>query len=128
MPWRWGLPMKAIVILLALLVAAKLGHQEYLYRASTREAIIGAYKERAVHACQKDARSVSLGLAPQAWSNPSVKLVIGKGTLDVQIWQVDHEMWNARYRNAYLFLTPASRSNLYCEYDIVNAAASVYRM
>lgn len=122
--------MKAIVVFLALLAALKLGHQEYLYRASTHDAVISAYRERAVQACQKDAKNLILGLGAQAWANPaSIKLVIGKGNLDVHIWQVDHEMWNARYRNPYLFLVPASRSpNLYCEYDIVNAAASVSRM
>ena len=49
--------MKAIVILLALLAAAKLGYQEYLFRGATRDALIGAYKEHAVQACQKDART-----------------------------------------------------------------------
>ena len=38
-------------------------------------------------------------------------------------------MWNARYRNPYLFLTAGQRSaHGLCEYDIVNAAASVSRM
>ena len=53
--------MRAVVIFLALLAAAKLGYQEYLFRAATRDAIIGAYKEHAVQACQKDTRSHSLG-------------------------------------------------------------------
>jgi hypothetical protein len=121
--------MKAIVLLLALLVAAKLGYQEYLFRAGTRDAIIGAYKEHAVHACQKDARSASFGVASHAWANPtSIKVVIGKSALDVYPWQTDHALWNARYRHPYLFLTAGTRSPVYCEYDIVNAAASVGRM
>jgi hypothetical protein len=94
--------MKAVVFFLALLAAAKLGYQEYLFRAATKEAIIGAYKEHAVQACQRDARGASLGIGPQAWSSPSsIRLVIGKGTLDVYPWQVDHAMWNARYRHPY---------------------------
>jgi hypothetical protein len=122
--------MKAIVILLALLTAAKMGYQEYLFRISTRDAVIGAYREHAVQACQKDARSQTLGLGAQAWSNPkSVRLVIGKSSLDVYPWQVDNALWNARYRNPYLFLTASQRSaTIACEYDIVNAAASVSRM
>lgn len=52
--------------------------------------IVAAYKDRAIQACQKDAMTASLGLAPQAWGNASsVKLVIGKGNLNVQFWQVD---------------------------------------
>jgi hypothetical protein len=122
--------MKTIVFLLALLVAAKLGYQEYLFRLGTRDAIIGAYREHAVQACQRDARSTSLGVGPQAWSNPtSIKVVIGKSALDVYPWQTDHAMWNARYRHPYLFLTTGKRASpVYCEYDIVNAAASVGRM
>lgn len=126
--------MRAVVIFLVLLAAAKLGYQEYLFRTATREAIIGAYKEHAVEACQKDAGSRSLGLGPQAWANPrNVKLMIGKSSLDVHLWQTDHALWNARYRNPYLLLmaneAPGQRSGAArCEYDIVNAAAAVSRM
>jgi len=122
--------MRAIAILLALLAATKLGYHEYLYRGATRDAMIGAYKEHAVQACQKDSRSHSLGVGPQAWANAkSIRLVIGKGSLDVYPWQVDHPLWNARYRNPYLFLTATQRSGtVNCEYDILNAAASVSRI
>jgi hypothetical protein len=122
--------MRAIAIFLALLAAAKLGYQEYLFRAAAREAIIGAYRAHAVEACQKDAHSHSLGLAPSTWANATeVRLVIGKSSVDVYPWQVDHALWAVRYRNPYLFLTAGQRSStLRCEYDIVNAAASVSRM
>jgi hypothetical protein len=122
--------MRTVVLLLALLVAAKLGYQEYLFRSGTSEAIIGAYKEHAVQACQKDARSASLGLDRQAWSSPtSIKVLIGKSALDVYPWQTDHPLWSARYRHPYLFLTTGRPSSpVYCEYDIVNAAASIGRM
>jgi hypothetical protein len=71
--------MKAVVILLALLAAAKLGYQEYLFRGGARDALVGAYKEHAVQACQKDPRSHTLGMGPQVWANPkAIRLVIGK--------------------------------------------------
>ena len=55
--------------------------------------------------------------------------MIGKSSIDVYPWQVDHALWNARYRNPYLLLTASQRSaTVSCEYDIVNAAASVSRM
>jgi hypothetical protein len=122
--------MRVFVLFLALLAATKLGYQEYQFRTSTRDAVVGAYKDRAVLACQKDAKSLSLGLTPQAWANAaSIRLAIGKGTVDVYLWQLDNAMWNARYRNPYLFLHVSQRSgSVTCEYDIVNAAASVYRM
>jgi hypothetical protein len=122
--------MKAIVILLALLAAAKLGYQEYLFRGGARDALVGAYKEHAVQACQKDPRSATLGMNAQAWATPkTIRLVIGKSSIDVYPWQVDHALWNARYRNPYLLLTASQRTaTVSCEYDIVNAAASVSRM
>jgi hypothetical protein len=122
--------MKTVVFILALLASLKLGHQEYLYRSATREAIVAAYKERAAAACQKDGRTAGFGLTPQAWANAaSVQLAIGKTNLDVQFWQVDNALWNARYRNPFLILSAGARTGqVYCEYDIVNAAASVHRM
>jgi hypothetical protein len=122
--------MRAVVIFLALLAAAKVGYQEYLFREATRDAVIVAYKEHAVQACQKDARSQAFGVGPQAWANPkAVKLVIGNRSLDVYPWQIDHAKWNARYRNPYLHLTASQRSDtVSCEYDIVNAAAAISRM
>jgi len=122
--------MKAIAIVLALLAAAKIGYQEYLFRAAARDAIVGAYKEHAVQACQSEPASRSLGMTGQAWANArSVRLVIGKSSIDVYPWQVDNALWNARYRNPYLFLTASQRSGtVHCEYDILNAAAVVTRM
>jgi hypothetical protein len=119
--------MKTVVVILALLAGLKLGHQEYLYRTATRDALLAAYWERAVQACQRDARNAGLGLAQHAWANAaSVQVAIGKSGLDVQLWQVDHQLWNARYRHPLLILSTATRSGqVYCEYDIVNAAASV---
>ena len=111
--------MKTVVFVLVLLAGFKLGH------IATRDVIT-----RAAQACQKDGRSASLGLAPQAWTqSTSVKLVIGNNSLDVYQWQVDSGMWNARYRNPLLVLSAGSRTGqVYCQYDIVNAAASVHRM
>jgi hypothetical protein len=122
--------MRAFVILLLLLAAAKLGFQEYLFRTATRDALLEAYRQHAVEACQRDARSQSLGVAAQAWATPrDVQLVIGKHALDVYPWQVDHPNWNARYRNPYLLLTVGPRTGTaLCEYDILNAAASVSRL
>jgi hypothetical protein len=121
--------MKAVVLLLALLAALKIGYQEYMVRTATTEIIVAAYRERAVSACQRDNRNPQI--APGvAWARPSsVKLVIGKGNLDVYFWQVDHALWNARFKNPYLFLSAGDESSqVYCEFDIVNGAATVFRM
>ena len=121
--------MKAVVLLLAFLAAVKVGYQEWMLRTAAHEIIVAAYRERAVTACQKDARGQQM---PQgvAWARPSdIRLVIGKSNLDVYFWQVDHALWNARFRNPYLFLASGDRPNrVFCEYDIVHGAASVFRM
>jgi hypothetical protein len=124
-----GRHMKPFVVLLALLVAAKLLHQEYLFRSATREALIVAYRERAVQACQKDARSSFLGVGPQAWASPqSIGLMIGKSTVEVRFWEIGNTLWNARYRDPYLFLTAGQHAGtIYCEYDIVSAATSIHQ-
>jgi hypothetical protein len=92
--------MRALVILLVLLAAAKLAFQEYLFRAATRDAVLEAYRQHAVEACQRDARNLGFGLTAQAWANPrTIQLAIGKRT-----------------------------GKISCEYDIVNASAAVSRM
>lgn len=129
-PLTSGRVMKTAVFILVLLASLKLGHHEYLYRSATRDAIVAAYKERAAEACRKDARSAFLGVTPQAWNAPSsVQLMIGKSGLDVQFWEVDNKLWNARYRNPLLVMSAGSPKGIvYCEYDIVNAAATIARM
>ncbi len=55
--------------------------------------------------------------------------MIGKGSLDVGLWQVDNALWTARYKNPYLFFTLQGRpQKVFCEFDIVQGSASVYRM
>lgn len=121
--------MKVVVLVLGVLAAGKVGAQDYLYRAGTREVLISTYRDRAVAACQKDPRNQGLIASPSAWSKPSdIKVVIGKSDLDVWFWQIDHSLWNARYRNPYLHLAAGDRvSNVSCEYDIVHGIASVSR-
>jgi len=121
--------MKPVVLFLALLAAAKLGQQEYLFRTGTRDAILAAYREHATEACQRQARGLAAGVPAETWaSSATIQLVIGDSSLDVNLWQVDNALWSARYRNPYLLLTagqPAGTLN--CAYDILNAAASVHR-
>lgn len=121
--------MRAFVLLLMLLAAVKIGSSEYHYRSATNDVIITAYRERAIAACQRDAKGQAAHAA-QAWAKPhSIKLVIGKSNLDVYFWQVDHALWNARFKNPYLFVTASDQPNrVYCEFDIVHGAASVFRM
>ena len=119
--------MRTLVFVLAVLAIAKISYHQYLFRRTTSEVIVAAYRDRAVSACQKDAKSQSL--PGTAWAAPdTVTLVIGKSNLNVSIWQVDNALWSARFTNPYLFLKAAERPNVYCEFDIVHGAATVFRM
>jgi hypothetical protein len=130
--------MKAVVVFLTVLAAIKLGIREYLVRSSSEEVVVAAYRDRAIAACQKEPKGQTLGVSPASWTAAeSTRLVIGKSGLTVYWWQVDHDMWNARYRNPYIFLIlgpgPASaftggRGRVMCEYDIVNSTASLHRL
>lgn len=121
--------MKAVVFFLVLLASVKIGYHEFMFRTATNEVIVAAYRDRAITACQRDAKGQSL-VPAAAWAKPkSVKLVIGKQNLDVYLWQFDHTMWSARFKNPYLFLSASDKpAKVFCEFDIVHGAASVYRM
>ncbi len=122
--------MRFFAMLLVLLAGLKLGYQEMTYRAATSEVIIGAYRDRAIQACRRDPRNAAARSGADAWARPaSITLAIGKSGLDVYLWQVDHALWNARFRNPYLFLTAdPGTENLVCEYDVVNGTAFVAKM
>jgi len=122
--------MRLFAVILGLLAALKIGYQEMTYRSATSEVIIGAYRERAIQACRRDPRNLSQGSTAEVWGQPaSITLAIGKPGLDVYVWQVDHALWNARFRNPYLFLSADPYAGkLVCEFDVVNGTASVYRM
>lgn len=118
--------MRLILLAIALIAVARFATYEYLDRTAKRDVIISAYKEHAIAACEREAAGVALGAD---WAQPaSVKLTIGKQELDVYVWQTRNRLWNARYRNAYLYLTPGKAgATVYCEYDISNDVASVHR-
>jgi hypothetical protein len=121
--------MRVLVVVLALLAALKIGTQQYILATAKSEIIVAAYKERATGACERAAKLQRL--EPKAgWARPSeVRLVIGKASLDVQMWQLDHALWQARFKNPYLFLIFSGEpQKLYCEFDVVQGAASVFRM
>jgi len=121
--------MRYVVVVLALLAAVKIATQEYMFRTSAREVIVSAYRDRALLACQRDARTTPFAAMANIFGRPGdIKLTIGKSDLDVFLWQVDHHLWNARYRNPYLLVTAGDRTtSLMCEYDVVHDAALIFQ-
>ncbi len=123
-----GPVMKGIVVALALFAVAKISVAEYFFRTSARDVIVSAYRDRAVAACRSDNRAAPVPVS--VWTQSAeVRLVIGKSDLDVKLWQVDHQLWDARFRNPYLVLTAGDASGtVVCEYDVVHNSALIYRL
>ncbi|MEZ5855623.1 MAG: hypothetical protein R3D67_13100 [Hyphomicrobiaceae bacterium] len=121
--------MKGLVALLVLLAGSKVLAQHYLTSTAKSEIIVQAYRQRAADACQRAARLQHIGQS-NSWAKASdIRLVIGKRTIDVQLWQVDNALWQARFKNPYLILSTGEKPQaVFCEFDVVQGAASVYRL
>jgi hypothetical protein len=121
--------MRVFVFVLLLLVAAKVGIQQYLASTTKDEIIVAAYRDRAVAACRNAARNTLLELS-NSWTPPrEMRVVIGKGTLDVGLWQIDNALWQTRYKTPYLvFPIVDAPTPIYCQFNIAQGAASLIRL
>ena len=120
--------MRRIIILLALAVAAKLGLNEWNYRAATEEALITAYAPRASETCSRDAKT--RGFPPsQPLTRPGdIRVVVGASEFDVWLWDIGNAAWSRRYRTPYLRLRMQSgEAMLQCSFDVVRMTAVVNR-
>jgi hypothetical protein len=113
--------MRALVVSLALLAALKIWVQDSLYRSAAEEALVSAYRMRAADACTR------ISAAGVDWSRDSQpRVTIGNPAVAVHIWQFEHELWNARYRQLYLVLSRGG-SGPSCSYDILADRAEISR-
>jgi hypothetical protein len=121
--------LRALVIALALLAGAKIWAQDRLYRDGAQDALLRAYRERAITACQSE-QLFSTGVAGPLWTRPSsVDLVIGRTGVDVSIWQLRNERWPARFKHPHVVLTLAEGvAAPVCQYDVIEGRAYVTRM
>jgi hypothetical protein len=115
---------RALVLMLAVLAGVKVWTQERLYREGAREALLLAYRERAVAACQSQApTSVASASEMPLWTRPaSVTLSIGRSSAEVSIWEVNNALWPARFKHPHVVLT-ASDPGAVCEYDVIEGRA-----
>ena len=117
--------MRVLVVLLALLVALKVWAQDHTYRFAANEALIAAYRTRAAAACTASS-GIAAALAGRAvtWTDTEEpRVVIGKAGLPVHFWEIDHELWDARFRHAYLVLGGAGGAT--CIYDMLADTAEI---
>ena len=126
---------RSVVVALALLAGAKVYTQDQISRSATEDALIHAYRAKAVDMCQR-ASTAEIAATPteaarrtlnQAWVKPtSLRLVIGNNDVDVRIWEIDHAAWAMRFKFPYLVMeagepTPFAR----CRYDVMLDRASI---
>ncbi len=119
--------MRALVLVLAVLAGAKIIAQERLYRDGAEDALIRAYRERAMAACQsQDAASAqSVSTSAPLWTRPaSVTLEIGRKSAAVNLWEVDNALWPARFKHPHVVLNASTEfPGPVCEYDVVEGRA-----
>jgi hypothetical protein len=135
--------LRALVIVLAVLAGVKVWTQERLYREGAREALLLAYRDRAIAACQMSApdapanrtadpigrlsdRTVPASTASlPLWTRPSsVSLAIGRSSAPVSIWEINNELWPARFKHPHVVLTAKERLPYQvCEYDVIEGRA-----
>ncbi|MDH4983894.1 hypothetical protein [Hyphomicrobium sp. D-2] len=121
--------LKVVVAVLAVLAVAKLWAQDRLYRDGAEEALLQAYRDRAIAACQSAPPEIISASAMPLWTQPaSVDLVIGRADVDVRIWQLDSEQWPARFRHPHVVLTLDDRATPICRYDVIEGRAYVTPM
>lgn len=117
--------MRAVLILLALLVAAKVWTQDKLHRDAANDALLAAYRLHAEAACmsrpQTDGRGVPVAVGSANWKQPeTAEVLLGNPRLSVPVWQLEHPQWNARYKNPVVRLTIGDRfSRIACDYDVM---------
>jgi hypothetical protein len=121
--------LRALVVTLAVLAGAKMWTQDRLYRDGAQEALIRAYRERAIAACQSTLGAGAGKTAP-LWTRPAtVDVAIGRSNIDVRIWQVRNDRWPARFKHPHVVLTLAEGApTSVCEYDVIEGRAYVTQM
>jgi len=121
--------LRALVVALAVVAGAKIWAQDRLYRDGAQDALIRAYRERAIAACQSE-QIFRVGADAPLWTRPaSVDLVIGRSSVDVQIWQLRSDRWPARFKHPHVVLTLGiGESAPVCEYDVIEGRAYVTQM
>ncbi len=123
-----GVVMRTILLGLALLAATKVWYQDHTYRMAMADAVVEAYRERAVEVCRRSASKRPLGSrddAASGWGlDSSAEIVIGDANLSVAIWDTQNPLWNQRFRDLHVVLTSATSGSRRCAYDVRQGNAS----
>lgn len=130
--------MRLAVMILALLAGAKIWTQDQIFRSAAEDALIGAYKAKAIESCRGAELPAAIATQSEearrkladAFATPAAtRLEIGNRDIDVRIWEVDHVAWAMRYKYPYIVLDAAAAGpSVSCSYDIKLGRAVVKLM
>jgi hypothetical protein len=115
--------MRTFVVILALLASLKVWTQDRMYRSVMGDALVTAYRERAIEVCRKQTAQKAPAAATRTidslWSASSgAEVRLGDPDIDVAIWDTQNPLWDQRFRNPHLILTGAGEPDAHCAYDL----------
>lgn len=124
--------MRSVVIILVLLASLKVWTQDRMYRSVMDEALVAAYRERAIEVCRSAAaKTIPVALTsagPELWGTASTaEVTLGDGDVDVAIWDTQNPLWPQRFRNPHLILTGTRDPGTHCAYDLHAGVATLSR-
>jgi hypothetical protein len=123
-----GVVMRSILFGLLLLAVGKVWFQDHTYRTAMSDAVIEAYRVRAIDVCRRSASKRAPGVREDvvaAWGPASnVEAVIGNPDVDVAVWDTQNPLWSQRFRDPQLILTSESKTAR-CAYDVRQGGATV---
>lgn len=127
--------MRLVVVALAALAGGKIWTQDQIFRSAATDALIHAYRAKAIEACRKAPvpqgtaapTEAAQKLLASAFAAPAaLRLEIGNPDVDVALWQVDHAAWPMRYKYPYLVLEAGSPAPVArCSYDVTLDRAAI---
>jgi hypothetical protein len=126
----WDVVMRTILLGLVFLAGVKVWFQDHAYRTAMGEAVVEAYRERAIEVCRKNATKRVAGSRDDGagvWRSASAaEAVIGNPDIDVAIWDTQNPLWSQRFRDPHLILTASTgASSTRCAYDVREGGATV---
>jgi len=122
--------MRTILLALVVLAGAKVWFQDRSYRAAMSDAVVEAYRERAIEVCRRNAPKRVAGSREDGsaqWTAPSqIEAVIGNPDIEVAIWDTQNPLWSQRFRDPHLILTSSTGGrSTRCAYDLHEGGAKI---
>ncbi len=116
--------MRTILLGLALLAGFKVWFQDHTYRAAMADAVVEAYRERAVEVCRRSALKRPTDTSSIWGLDSRAEITMGDSDVGVAIWDTQNPLWNRRFRDLHVILTSTAAGNKRCAYDVRQGNAS----